>query len=120
MVTPEKLKKWLRDNKISQAKLAEMLGCSPVTISNFMSGKFRTNRSLLLRMQELMDEEPDELNIYVPPDIEPIIKKWAQAAHVTFDRMVNELLAEVLHVKLDYGEEEEDGTQEAADETDGE
>lgn len=53
----KKLEEYRLDNKISQAKLAEMLGVTFVTVNRWFNGKFEPNKIQRYHIKKLLKED---------------------------------------------------------------
>ena len=55
----KKLEEYRLDNKMSQAKLAEILGVTFVTVNRWMNGKFEPNKIQRHHIKKLLKDEED-------------------------------------------------------------
>lgn len=55
-----------------------------------------------------MEQSSPAMKVYIPPEIEPLIRKWADEAHCSIDKMVNQILADVLRLKDAYEDDDPD------------
>lgn len=53
----KKLEEYRLDNKMSQAKLAEMLGVTFVTVNRWMNGKFEPNKIQRHHIKKLLNDK---------------------------------------------------------------
>jgi transcriptional regulator with XRE-family HTH domain len=56
----KKLEDYRLENKISQQKLAEILGVTFVTVNRWMNGKFNPNKIQKHHIKKLLKDEGDE------------------------------------------------------------
>jgi transcriptional regulator with XRE-family HTH domain len=55
----KKLEEYRLENRISQAKLAETLGVSFVTVNRWLNGKFEPNKIQRHHIKKLLDDSQD-------------------------------------------------------------
>jgi transcriptional regulator with XRE-family HTH domain len=55
-----KLEDYRLENKISQAKLAEILGVTFVTVNRWLNGKFAPNKIQKFHIKKLLKDEEDD------------------------------------------------------------
>lgn len=94
-VTAAQLKRYIRENRITQKKLAEELNVTPITVNRWISGKRAMSKPYQKQFKELLASSL----VYPYPKTERIIEEAAKAV----DLSLNELISEVLdYVSWNY------------------
>lgn len=91
MLTPEIIKAWLKENKISRETLGKGVGVSKKTVNNWLSDNRPIPPKKLAIIERLMNGE-EEIKFELPENFEAIIREKAEAAKKSIDDLVIEIL----------------------------
>lgn len=91
MLTPEIIKAWLKENKISRETLGKGVGVSKKTVNNWLSDNRPIPPKKLAIIERLMNGE-EEIQFELPENFEAIIREKAEAAKKSIDDLVIEIL----------------------------
>lgn len=91
MLTPEIIKAWLKENKVSRETLGKGVGVSKKTVNNWLSDNRPIPPKKLAIIERLMNGE-EEIQFELPENFEAIIREKAKAAKKSIDDLVIEIL----------------------------
>lgn len=81
------------DSGMTQRHFAEKVGINQQHLNAILRGKRKLTPEMISRITAVM---PDKVNVCVPPDIEPMLRAWAEKTHKSIDALVESILKEYL------------------------
>lgn len=90
-MTPEIIKAWLKENKISRETLGKEVGVSKKTVNNWLSDNRPIPSKKLAIIERLINGE-EEIQFELPENFEAILRQKAEEAHKSIEDLVNEIL----------------------------
>lgn len=100
MPTIEEIETWREQQGLTRKRLAELLHVNYKALCPVLAGKRPLSNRLEASIEELMQNPRGGIQVAIPPEFEPTLTAWAEAAKIPIDRLVMELLADALKVKL--------------------
>ena len=100
MLTVQEIENWLKAQRMTRKELAEALHVNYKALCQVLAAKRPVSARFSATVRELMAQRAAGLQVTVPAEIAPVLKTWAGAAGISVDRLVHELLADVLKVTL--------------------
>lgn len=100
MLSKEMVKNWLRSQRMTRKELAEACHVNYKALCSVLAGPRPISARLASNIKAVMRERQEGLRVHIPADIEPVLRTWAAARGVSVDKLVVELLSNVLKVQL--------------------
>lgn len=98
MLLLEEIEEWRKANSISRQKLAELLHVNYKALCPVLAGTRPLSSQLAARIQELMQRHTKGLIVTLPQELEPLLTTWAATANVSVDKLVAQLLQDLLKI----------------------
>ena len=95
MCDSQELQEWMQQHGISQTMLAKRLQCTRSTINRILNGKSKASPMLKARIKELMTEQEATITAVVPDEMEAILHRWANEAHMSIQQLLDDLLSKL-------------------------
>lgn len=100
MPTIQEIEEWREREGMTRKRLADLLHVNYKALCPVLAGKRPLSHRLAASIEELMQNPRGGVQVTIPPEFEPTLTAWAEAAQMPLDRLVKELLADALKVKL--------------------
>lgn len=95
MLTAEEIQKMLEESGLSRKELAVRAGVNYSGLCLILSGKKKMGYSVASRLEAALLPQK-QAKVCVPPDIEPMLRAWAEKTHKSIDALVEGILKEYL------------------------
>lgn len=111
----EKINRWLKENKRSQAWLAEQVGVATGTVNRWLNGKLEPTAAKVVLLDRIIggqgDDLPDlskKLNLTLPAEVWGLVEQLAKVQGMTPEEMVQKystrLAEELAHLLVQANE----------------
>lgn len=92
----EQIKRWMKQEGLTQKELAGKLHCAPQTINKILSGKYMMSKGIAARIEELARQKNGDIQIVLPAELEKMIAEEAEKFKVSVEVRTKQILADLL------------------------
>ena len=100
MLTVEKIEAWRKAEGLSCKELAGILRVNYQHFAAVLRGLRPLTEKLAALVEREMARRENGLKVAVLPQYEPLLRGWADAAGISVEQLVQDLLAEALKARL--------------------